>query len=86
MFVKVAALELANKKIRVNAVCPGMIQTQMIQEGAVSEQLEEGLKEYPLGRYGEPKDVALAIIYLLSGASSWVTGTNMVIDGGLTIR
>lgn len=86
MFVKVAALELAAKKIRVNAVCPGMIQTQMIQEGAVSEQLEEGLKEYPLGRYGEPNDVAHAIIYLLSGASSWVTGTNMVIDGGLTIR
>ena len=86
MFVKVAALELANKKIRVNAVCPGMIQTQMIQEGAVSEQLAEGLADYPLGRYGEPKDVAFAIIYLLSGASCWVTGTNMVIDGGLTIR
>lgn len=86
MFVKVAALELAAKKIRVNAVCPGMIQTQMIQEGAVSEQLAEGLIDYPLGRYGEPKDVAYAIIYLLSGASSWVTGTNMVIDGGLTIR
>lgn len=86
MFVKVAALELAGKRIRVNAVCPGMIQTQMIQEGAVSEQLAQGLADYPLGRYGEPKDVAYAIIYLLSGASSWVTGTNMVIDGGLTIR
>lgn len=86
MFVRVAALELASKKIRVNAVCPGMIQTQMIQEGAVSEQLEDGLADYPLGRYGEPKDVALAIIYLLSEASSWVTGTNMVIDGGVTIR
>lgn len=86
MFVKVAALELAGKKIRVNAVCPGMIQTQMIQEGTLSEHLEKGLADYPLGRYGEPKDVAFAIIYLLSEASSWVTGTNMVIDGGLTIR
>lgn len=86
MFIKVAALELAVKKIRVNAVCPGMVQTQMIQEGAVSEELEKGLTDYPLGRYGEPRDVAFAIIYLLSGASSWVTGTNMVIDGGLTIR
>lgn len=86
MYMKVAALELASKKIRVNAVCPGMIQTQMIQEGAVAEKLEEGLADYPLGRYGEPKDVALAITYLLSDASSWVTGTNMVIDGGLTIR
>lgn len=86
MFVKVAALELAGKKIRVNAVCPGMIQTPMIQEGAVSEQLIKGLADYPIGRYGEPNDVAYAIIYLLSGASSWVTGTNMVIDGGFTIR
>ncbi len=86
MFVKVAALELAIKKIRVNAVCPGMIQTQMIQEGTVLEQLDEGLKDYPLGRYGEPNDVAYAIIYLLSGASNWVTGTNMVIDGGYTIK
>lgn len=86
MFIKVAALELAAKQIRVNAVCPGMVQTQMIQEGAVSEELEKGLADYPLGRYGEPNDIAFAIIYLLSGASSWVTGTNMVIDGGLTIR
>lgn len=86
MFMKVAALELANKKIRVNAVCPGMILTQMIQEGVNSKQLDEGLSAYPLGRYGDPKDVAFAIIYLLSEASNWVTGTNMVIDGGLTIR
>lgn len=85
-FMKVAALELATKQIRVNAVCPGMVQTQMIQDGAVSEELEKGLADYPLGRYGEPKDIAFAIIYLLSGASDWVTGTNMVIDGGLTIR
>ena len=85
-FMKVAALELAAKQIRVNAVCPGMVQTQMIQEGAVSEELEKGLADYPLGRYGEPNDIAFAIIYLLSNASSWTTGTNMVIDGGLTIR
>ncbi len=86
MFVKVAALELANKRIRVNAVCPGMVQTRLIHEEVMPEQLEEGLAAYPLGRYGEPRDVALAIVYLLSGASSWITGTNMVIDGGLTLR
>ena len=86
MFIKVAALELAAKQIRVNAVCPGVVQTQMILDGAVSEQLEKGLADYPLGRYGEPKDIAHAIIYLLSGASSWITGTNLVIDGGLTIK
>jgi len=86
MFMKVAALELASKQIRVNAVCPGMVQTQMIQEGEVAEQLEKGLVDYPLGRYGEPNDIAYAIVFLLSNASSWVTGTNMIIDGGLTIR
>lgn len=86
MYMKVAALELACKQIRVNAVCPGMVQTHMIQEGAVSEQLEKGLADYPLGRYGTPEDIAFAIIYLLSNASAWVTGTNFVIDGGLTIR
>lgn len=85
-FMKVAALELATKQIRVNAVCPGMVQTQMIQDGAVSEELEKGLADYPLGRYGEPNDIAFAIIYLLSGTSSWVTGINLIIDGGLTIR
>ncbi len=86
MFVKVAALELANKLIRVNAVCPGMIQTQMIQECSVSGQMENSISDYPLGRYGSPNDIAYAIMYLLSDASSWVTGTNMVIDGGLTIK
>ena len=84
-FVRVAALELAAKKIRVNAVCPGMINTKMISNDMIVEQDAEQIAAYPLKRYGEPNDVAWAIVYLLSDASSWITGTNMVIDGGLTL-
>ena len=52
----------------------------------LNEGDNEDLKNYPLGRYANPVDIAWAIIYLLSNASSWVTGTNLVIDGGLTTR
>lgn len=86
-FIRCAALELAPKGIRVNAVCPAMVNTNIMESGSVTEeQLKEDLKHYPLGRYGEPNDVAYAMIYLLSDASSWVTGTNMVIDGGITLN
>lgn len=84
-FIRIAALELANKKIRVNAVCPGMVNTKMIANDIISEQEAKQIDAYPLKRYGEPVDVAWAIVYLLSNASSWVTGTNMIIDGGLTL-
>lgn len=86
-FVRNAAIDLAPKKIRVNAVCPGMVHTQIVDHGAYSEeQLQENMKKYPLGRWGEPNDVAHAMIYLLSDASSWVTGINMILDGGVSIR
>lgn len=86
-FVRNAAIDLAPKKIRVNAVCPGMVHTQLIDHGTYSEeQLQENMKKYPLGRWGEPNDVAHAMIYLLSDASSWVTGINMILDGGVSIR
>lgn len=86
-FVKSAAIECATKQIRVNCVCPGMINTNILETGVISEeQLIEDTKKYPLGRYGEPEEVAYAIIYLLSDASSFVTGTNLVIDGGFTIQ
>lgn len=86
-FVKNAALDLASKKIRVNTVTPGMIKTDIYNNGVISEaQLKEDEKNYPLKRYGEPEEVAFAIIYLLSDASSWVTGTNLLIDGGYTLQ
>lgn len=86
-FIRCAALELAHKSIRVNAVCPAMIKTPLITSGSISqEQLDEDIKNYPLGRYGEPNDIAWSIIFLLSDASSWVTGDNLIIDGGLTLK
>ena len=86
-FVRNAAIDLAPRKIRVNAVCPGMVHTELTSHGIYSEeQLQENMKKYPLGRWGEPNDVAHAMVYLLSDASSWITGTNMILDGGVSIR
>lgn len=84
--VKGMALDLADRCIRVNSVCPGMIETSLIKEGEITEdQLAEDKKKYPLKRHGKPEEVAYAVIYLLSGASGWVTGTNLLIDGGYTL-
>ena len=84
--MKFWAKELAPRKIRVNSVNPGMVNTKLIQEGAISEdQYKRDMEKYPLGRYGEPIDIAHGIVYLLSDASSWVTGHSLVIDGGVTI-
>jgi NAD(P)-dependent dehydrogenase (short-subunit alcohol dehydrogenase family) len=84
--VKGMALDLADKQIRVNSVCPGMIETGLLREGEITEdQITEDKKKYPLKRYGKPEEVAYAVIYLLSDASGWVTGTNLLIDGGYTL-
>ena len=87
-FVKGAAIDLASKKIRVNSVNPGLIQTEILElagELFSKEQIDGKLKQYPLKRIGQPEDVAHGVVYLLSNASSWVTGSNIVIDGGFTL-
>lgn len=84
---KSLALELATKKIRVNSILPGLIDTPLINnEMFLVEQLNIEKNKYPIQRFGNPEEVAYAAIYLLSDASKWVTGSNMVIDGGYTIR
>lgn len=84
--MRFCAKELATKKIRVNCVNPGMVNTKLIQGGIISdEQHKLDMERYPLKRYGEPEDIAYGIIYLLSNASSWVTGHSLIIDGGVTI-
>jgi len=84
--MKYAAREYASRKIRVNSICPGMVDTPLIHRGTITEeQLAEDAKRYPLGRYGRPEDIACGAIYLLSDASSWLTGHDMVIDGGFSI-
>ena len=85
--MKYCAVELASKKIRVNSVNPGMIDTKMnTPEVLTEEHYLIDMQKYPLKRYGNVIDVALGIVYLLSDASSWITGHALVIDGGLTIN
>lgn len=86
-YMKYAALELAGKGIRCNAVHPGRIQTPLIENKFLTaEDVSKDIDMYPLKRYGKPEEVAHAIIYLLSDASLWVTGTNLVIDGGRSLK
>lgn len=86
-FVKNAALDLAGKNIRVNAVCPGMIDTHILDNGTLTaEDQEADIKKYPLKRHGTPEEVAYAIIYFLSDASGFTTGSSLVIDGGFTLQ
>lgn len=85
-FMRSCAVELADKKIRANAVHPGMVETKMILENLTDEERQKDLDDYPLKRYGKPEEIAWAIIYLLSDASAWVTGTSLVIDGGFMLK
>lgn len=80
------AIELADKGIRANAVHPGMVETKLIHESLSDEEREKNVEKYPLKRFGKPEEIAWAIIYLLSDASSWVTGTSMIIDGGFLLK
>lgn len=76
-------LELASRQIRVNCISPAMVRTELIlRDGISEEQLLEDEKKYPLKRYGQPEDVAALAIYLLSDASSWMTGSDLKITGG----
>ncbi len=78
------ALEHANQGIRSNCLAPAMVKTPMFDKFDDASMQEHG-ESYPLG-FGEPIDVANAVSFLLSPASSWVTGTRMVLDGGLLIK
>jgi len=86
-WMRSCALECAPKGIRANAVLPGMVETSFINMDFFSEDPKKAdLQLYPMGRYGSPKDIAFAIIYLLSDASSWVTGTEIIVDGGRCLK
>lgn len=84
-FMKYAALELAPKGIRCNAVHPGRVETALIHATTDEEEIKLDMAKYPLGRYADPKEIAWSIIYLLSDAGAWITGSNFVIDGGRSL-
>jgi NAD(P)-dependent dehydrogenase (short-subunit alcohol dehydrogenase family) len=88
-FTKGAAFELSSQGIRVNSICPALVPTKILELSNTvfsEEQLKETMYgRYPLKRVGTPEDIAFGAIYLLSEASAWVTGINLVIDGGYTL-
>lgn len=82
-YMKFCACEFANRKIRINSICPGMVDTPLISGGSITEEQHEKYREkYLLKRFGSPQEIAYGAIYLLSDASAWTTGSSLYIDGG----
>ncbi|MGB7290887.1 MAG: SDR family oxidoreductase [Thermodesulfobacteriota bacterium] len=89
MLTKVMALELAKDQIRVNCVCPAIVETEVFETlGIPKDKIPERLKQWssfhPLGRNGQPEEVAKAVLYFASDDSSWATGSVFNLDGGVT--
>lgn len=83
-YAKCLAQELAPRKIRVNCISPAMVKTEFLRNINIDEEaLQEDELRYPLGRYGNPEDVAGLAAYLLSDTSEWMTGNNIEITGGV---
>jgi 3-oxoacyl-[acyl-carrier protein] reductase len=86
MFTKSIALEYAQYNIRCNCVCPGTVRSKFLEPYMEDKESMEGLSRLqPLGRIGEPEDVANTIAYLASRHANWITGTTVIVDGGLSI-
>lgn len=85
-FVKCISKELASKHIRCNEILPGQSNTSIMSQGAVSEeQMRELISRIPLKRLGEPSEIASGIVFFLSDAASYITGSSLIIDGGLSL-
>ena len=85
--MKFCAKEFAPRMIRVNCICPGMVDTPLIHRGTLTEeQLQQDKERYLLKRYGNPEDIANGVVYLLSDASSWMTGQDLILDGGVSVQ
>lgn len=86
-FTKTAALDYASQNIRINAVAPGYIDTSMMDRftGGTPEGRQKVVSEEPIGRMGQPEEIANAVVWLCSDASSFVVGHALVVDGGQTV-
>ena len=85
---KSAALDYAARGIRINAVCPGIIHTSMLDKmmATQADALDEMLKDVPIGRLGRPEEIANAVLWLCSSSASFMVGHALAVDGGYTIR
>lgn len=85
---KSAALEYASRNIRINAICPGIIDTPMVSAMLVSqaEAMKELMRDQPIGRLGRPEEIAAAVLWLCSPGASFVIGHALVVDGGYTVH
>ena len=85
---KSAALEYAHRNIRINAICPGIIETPMVAGIMAKEEeaMKELMKEVPIGRLGQPQEIADAVFWLCSPGASYIIGHALVVDGGYTIH
>ncbi|MEX5215775.1 MAG: SDR family oxidoreductase [Nitrospiraceae bacterium] len=88
-FTKSAALEYGTRGVRINAVCPGLIWTPMVDQMVAAGQgdaLKAMEKSIPMGRVGRPEEIATAVLWLCSDAASYVTGQSISVDGGFVMR
>jgi NAD(P)-dependent dehydrogenase (short-subunit alcohol dehydrogenase family) len=83
---KTAALEYAQQGIRINGVCPGLIQTPMTASALRDPALQAQITARPMGRVGNPEEVAEVVVWLCSDAASFVTGHTMTVDGGMVAQ
>lgn len=86
ILTKTAAVEYAKENIRINSVHPGVVDTEMIRGTLNQEGMQGAIRAHPLGRMGTAEDIAYAVLYLASDEASYVTGAELVIDGGYTAQ
>ena len=81
------ALDHAPEKIRVNCICPGIVDTEMVARFSMDESARrQRIAMHPMGRFGQPEDIAAAAVFLASDESSWITGAAFPVDGGYTAQ
>lgn len=84
-FTRATAVDYGHDGVRVNSVCPGPVRTPIIEDALAQQEISDQYQErIPLGRVGEPEDIAAAITFLASDDAAFITGTNLTVDGGLT--